>query len=45
MQHQPVKSSRIAYVAYDEASGLPEIRFHRDLTLRYEQVPERTYPH
>ncbi|PJR61222.1 KTSC domain-containing protein [Klebsiella sp.] len=45
MQHQPVKSSRIASVAYDEASGLLEIRFHGDITLRYEKVPERIYRH
>jgi hypothetical protein len=44
MQHQPVKSSRIASVAYDEASGILEIRFHGDITLRYEKVPAHLSP-
>ncbi len=43
MDHQPVKSSRIASIAYDEASGILEIRFHDATTLRYEKVPERIY--
>ncbi|QFG76680.1 KTSC domain-containing protein [Raoultella planticola] len=43
MDHHPVKSSRIASIAYDEASGILEIRFHDDSTLRYEKVPERIY--
>ena len=43
MDHHPVKSSRIASIAHDEASGILEIRFHDDSTLRYEKVPERIY--
>ncbi|WP_434641602.1 KTSC domain-containing protein [Klebsiella sp. I138] len=43
MHHHPVKSSRIASVAYDEASGILEIRFRDNTTRQYENVPERVY--
>jgi hypothetical protein len=35
MHHHPVKSSRIHSVAYDESSGILEIRFRDNKTLQY----------
>ncbi|HHG8774623.1 KTSC domain-containing protein [Raoultella sp. BIGb0138] len=43
MHHHPVNSSRIASVAYDEASGILEIRFRDNTTLQYDKVPERIF--
>ena len=43
MHHHPVKSSRIASVAYDESSGILEIRFRDDKTLQYSRVPNRIF--
>ncbi|MEL0553092.1 MULTISPECIES: KTSC domain-containing protein [Enterobacteriaceae] len=43
MHHHPVRSSRIASVAYDDASGTLEIRFHDRSTLQYENVPARLF--
>lgn len=35
MHHHPVKSSRIHSIAYDESSGILEIRFRDNKTLQY----------
>lgn len=43
MNHQPVESSRITSVAYDESSGILEIRFRDNQTLQYIGVPPRIY--
>lgn len=43
MHHHPVKSSRITSVAYDDASGILEIRFRDNKTLQYIGVPPRIY--
>ncbi|MCF6689026.1 KTSC domain-containing protein [Raoultella terrigena] len=45
MHHHPVKSSRISSVAYDEASGILEIRFRDNKTLQYCDVPPRVFHH
>lgn len=41
MHHHPVKSSRIHSIAYDESSGILEIRFRDNKTLQYLGVPPR----
>ncbi len=43
MNHQPVKSSRIASVGYDEKSSTLEIRFYQTGVLQYRGVPARIY--
>ncbi|WP_253377117.1 KTSC domain-containing protein [unidentified bacterial endosymbiont] len=43
MVHHSVKSSRIASVAYDEASATLEIRFRDRTTLQYYPVPARIF--
>ncbi|AUJ81523.1 MULTISPECIES: KTSC domain-containing protein [Enterobacter] len=43
MVHHPVKSSRIASVAYDEKSATLEIRFRDRKTLQYQRVPARIF--
>ncbi|MCS5449482.1 KTSC domain-containing protein [Enterobacter huaxiensis] len=43
MVHHPVKSSRIASVAYDEKSATLEIRFRDRTTLQYQRVPSRVF--
>lgn len=43
MVHHPVKSSRIASVAYDERSATLEIRFHDRSMLQYQGVPTCIY--
>ncbi len=43
MHHHPVTSSRITSVAYDESSGILEIRFRDNQTLQYIGVPSRIY--
>lgn len=43
MNHQPVKSSRIASVGYDEKSSTLEIRFYQTYVLQYRGVPAHIY--
>lgn len=43
MVHHPVRSSRIASIAYDERSATLEIRFVDRRTLQYQRVPARIY--
>ncbi|WP_370429979.1 KTSC domain-containing protein [Klebsiella michiganensis] len=43
MHHHPVKSSRIYSIAYDESSGILEIRFRDNKTLQYLGVPPRIF--
>lgn len=43
MNHQPVKSSRIASVGYEEKTATLEIRFHQACVLRYRGVPPHIY--
>jgi cytochrome c-type biogenesis protein CcmE len=43
MHHHPVTSSRITSVAYDESSGILEIRFRDNQTLQYIGVPPRIF--
>lgn len=43
MVHHPVKSSRIASVAYDNRTATLEIRFHDRSLLQYQGVPTRIY--
>lgn len=43
MHHHPVKSSRITSIAYDESSGILEIRFRDNKTLQYIGVPARIF--
>ena len=43
MVHHPVRSSRIASIAYDERSATLEIRFIDRRTLQYQRVPARIY--
>jgi len=43
MVHHPVKSSRIASVAYDEQSATLEICFRDLTTLQYQFVPARVF--
>ncbi|MGY5367952.1 KTSC domain-containing protein [Enterobacter oligotrophicus] len=43
MVHHPVKSSRIASIAYDEQSATLEVRFRDRTTLQYQRVPARIF--
>ncbi|MEH0884998.1 KTSC domain-containing protein [Enterobacter sp. UNJFSC 003] len=43
MVHHPVKSSRIASVAYDEQSATLEICFRDRSRLQYQPVPARVF--
>lgn len=43
MQHHPVKSSRIASVAYDDPTRTLEIRFRDNTTLQFHGVPVRIF--
>lgn len=43
MQHHPVKSSRIASIAYDELSSTLEICFRDRSTLQFHGVPARIF--
>ncbi|WP_336220268.1 KTSC domain-containing protein [Citrobacter amalonaticus] len=43
MNHQPVNSSRIASVGYDEKTATLEIRFYQTGILRYRGVPPHIY--
>jgi hypothetical protein len=43
MVHHPVKSSRIASVAYDKRTATLEIRFNDRSMLQYQGVPTRIY--
>lgn len=43
MQHHPVKSSRIASIAYDEPSCTLEICFRDKTTLQFQGVPARIF--
>ncbi len=43
MRHQPVASSRIASVGYDEASCTLEILFHDRSCYQYHGVPLRIF--
>ena len=43
MHHHCVKSSRILSIAYDESSGILEIRFRDNQTLQYLGVPPRIF--
>jgi len=43
MIHHPVKSSRIASIAYDRLSQTLEIRFHDRSAWRYQPVPARVF--
>ena len=43
MQHHPVKSSRIASIAYDEPTSTLEICFRDKSTLQFLGVPARIF--
>ena len=43
MQHHPVKSSRIASIAYDEPSSTLEICFRDRTRLQFQGVPARIF--
>ncbi|HDR2159413.1 TPA: KTSC domain-containing protein [Enterobacter cancerogenus] len=43
MTHHPVRSSRIASIAYDERSAILEIRFHNRTAFQYQRVPARIF--
>ncbi|POP44334.1 KTSC domain-containing protein [Superficieibacter electus] len=43
MEHHPVKSSRIASVAWDETSSTLEIVFRNADIIQYQNVPARIF--